>query len=56
MEKEAIDWKKNMLLFMKVIGEESGDWHPEMWATYGITKEDAQVIIGEYEKAYPDDL
>ena len=50
-----IDWKNNMLLFMKVMGEERGDWHAEEWEEYGIEIEDAKIILEEYEKKFPED-
>jgi hypothetical protein len=50
-----IDWKRNMLLFMRVIGHKAGDWHPELWVKYGISEEDARVIIDEYEQTFPED-
>ena len=54
--KEAsVDWKENMLLFMKIVGEEFGDWRPELWESYGIKKEDAKIIISEYEKKFLED-
>jgi|TARA_Y100000310_G_scaffold298252_1_gene332051 hypothetical protein len=50
-----VDWKKNMLIFMRVIGHKTNDWHPELWVNYGISEEDARVIVTEYEQAFPDD-
>jgi len=50
-----VDWKKNMLIFMKLIGDKSSEWHADHWVEYGITKEDALRIIDEYEKEYPED-
>jgi len=50
-----IDWKNNMLIFMKIIGDKTDDWHPELWIDYGITKEDARAIVNEYEKRYSED-
>ena len=50
-----MDWKNNMLLFMKVKGEERGDWHAEEWEEYGIDIEDAKIILEEYEKKFPED-
>ena len=50
-----MDWKKNMLIFMKIVGEEHGDWCPEQWVEYGIKKEDAEIILKEYEKVFPED-
>tara|TARA_Y100000310_G_C20607456_1_gene776264 strand:- start:1078 stop:1245 length:168 start_codon:yes stop_codon:yes gene_type:complete len=55
MKENKTDWKKNMLIFMKIVGEEKGDWFPELWESYGITKEDAVHILDEYEKIYPED-
>jgi|TARA_Y100000310_G_C20564740_1_gene754889 hypothetical protein len=55
MKDSNIDWRKNMLIFMKIIGEERGDWQAEHWETYGIKKEDAIHILDEYEKVYPED-
>ena len=50
-----MDWIKNMLIFMKIVGEEHGDWCPEQWVEYGIKKEDAEIILKEYEKVFPED-
>ena len=50
-----MDLKNNMLLFMKVMGEERGDWHAEEWEEYGIDIEDAKIILKEYEKKFPED-
>jgi len=50
-----MDWKENMLLFMKVAGEGSGDWYPERWERYGIKAEDAKIILREYEKRFSED-
>ena len=50
-----MDWKNNMLLFMKVMGEERGDWYAEEWEEYGIDIEDAKIILEEYEKKFPED-
>ena len=57
MSDNKIDWKTNMLIFMKVVGEAGeGDWYAELWETYGISKKDAIHILEEYEKAYPEDV
>ena len=50
-----MDSKNNMLLIMKVMGEERGDWHDEEWEEYGIDIEDAKIILEEYEKKFPED-
>ena len=57
-----MDWKNNMLLFMKVMGEERGDWHAEEWEEYGIDIEDAKIILKRSQndtkmvpKLYPND-
>ena len=50
-----MDWKGNMILFMKLIGDNHGDWCPEQWESYGISKEDAKIILKEYEKAFPEE-
>ena len=50
-----IDWQKNMLIFMKLMGEQCGDWHPELWKNHGISEEEAKIIINEYEKKYLSD-
>ena len=50
-----MDWKNNMLLFMKVMGEEEGDWHPELWEEFGIEVKDAEIILKEYEKKFPEE-
>ena len=50
-----VDWKKNMLIFMKIVGDKTDDWHPELWESYGITKEDARTIIEEYSSMFPED-
>ena len=47
-----IDWKVTMLCFMKLVGESADDWHPELWEDYGITKEEANIILDEYEKKF----
>ena len=49
---EEIDWKTTMLCFMKLVGEASNEWHAELWEDYGITKEESQIILKEYEKKF----
>ena len=51
----SVDWKKNMLIFMHLIGKNLGDWCAEDWEKHGIRAEDAKVIIDEYEKMFPED-
>ena len=46
-ETSKVDWKDSMLKFMKLIGELSNDWHPELWADYGITRADSKKILKE---------
>ena len=43
-----------MLIFMKIIGEKTNEWHPELWEAYGISREDAKIIIHEYEERFND--
>ena len=50
-----VDWQDNMLSFMKAIGEESNEWYPELWQSYGISEKDAKIILDEYQKKYPED-
>ena len=50
-----INWQKNMLIFMKIVGEQTDEWFPELWESHGITKEDAKIIIDQYSKQYPND-
>jgi hypothetical protein len=52
---KIVDWKKNMLIFMRVVGHKTNDWYPELWVKYGISEEDARIIIDEYEQAFPED-
>ena len=42
--------------FLKMYGEETNDWLPECWEEYGITREEANEIIKEYEKTYLKDI
>ena len=48
-------WKDSFLKFLKLVGESTNDWHPELWEEYGITVEEAREIFKEYEKLYPED-
>jgi len=41
-----------MLKFMKLVGESSNEWHPELWEDYGIPKETAKAILKDYEHRY----
>ena len=50
-----MDWKKNMLIFMQLMGDNYDDWCPEQWENYGIKKEDAKIILDEYEKMFPEE-
>lgn len=50
---EQVDWKKNMILFMNLIGKESNEWHSEQWVKQGISREDAKRILDEYEEVFP---
>jgi hypothetical protein len=52
MKREAamMDWKGSFMKFMKLIGEETNEWYPELWQSYGITEEQAKIILEEYEK------
>ena len=50
-----MDWKKNMLIFMQVMGDNHDDWCAEQWENYGIEKEDAQMILDEYEKMFSEE-
>ena len=47
-----MDWKNNMLIFMKIIGEKYDDWHPELWEKHGLKREDAKALVKEYEKKF----
>ena len=47
-----IDWQRNMLIFMKIMGEQTDEWHPELWEAYGISREDAKIILDEYERQF----
>ena len=51
-ETSKVDWKDSMLKVMKLIGELSNDWHPELWADYGITRADSKKILKEYERKF----
>ena len=46
-------WKDLMLKFMRCIGENGGDWYPELWETYGISKRQAKKMVDAYEKKFP---
>ena len=37
---------------MKMIGEETNEWFPELWQKYGVikNKEEAQMLVREFEK------
>ena len=50
-----IDWQKNMLIFMKIIGDQTDEWHPELWVSYGMTEKDAKIILDQYEIKYSND-
>lgn len=49
-KRTEVDWKDSMLKFMKLIGESSNEWHPELWETYGIDRKVAKEILNEYER------
>jgi hypothetical protein len=51
-ERTEVDWKDSMLKFMKLTGEKSNEWNPELWESYGITRSHAKEIIDEYEKRF----
>ena len=51
-ERTEVDWKDSMLKFMKLTGETSNEWHPELWESYGITNDHAKEIIDEYERRF----
>ena len=51
-ERTKVDWEDCMLKFMKVIGESTNEWHPELWEEYGISKETAKAILENYEHKY----
>jgi hypothetical protein len=51
-ERTEVDWKDSMLKFMKLTGETSNEWHPELWESYGITSDHAKEIIDEYERRF----
>ena len=52
MKREAaiMDWKGAFMKFMKLIGEQSDEWYPELWTAYGISESQAKIILEEYEK------
>jgi hypothetical protein len=37
---------------MKLIGESSNEWHPELWEDYGITRDHSKKILEEYERKF----
>jgi hypothetical protein len=47
-----IDWQDSMLKFMKLIGENTNEWYPELWEEYGISRETAKNILKNYEHKY----
>ena len=51
-ERTEVDWKDSMLKFLKLTGESSNEWHPELWVKYGISKETCKEILNEYEKRF----
>ena len=46
-----MDWRRSCLGFMKMIGEQTDEWFPELWKEYGVAKnnEEAKIIIQEFE-------
>lgn len=50
-----VDWKSLLMRFLRMYGEEKGDWYPELWEEYGITKKEAQELFEEYEKIFPEE-
>ena len=57
MSKEApeVDWKSLLMRFLRMYGEEKGDWYPELWEEYGITRDEAQEVFKEYERTFPNE-
>ena len=55
MENKAtdVDWKSLLMRFLRMYGEEKGDWYPESWEEYGITREEAHALFDEYERTFP---
>ena len=51
-ERTQVDWEDCMLKFMKLIGESSNEWHPELWEEYGINKSQAREILNKYQNRY----
>ena len=39
---------------MRCVGETNGDWHPELWESYGISREEARQCVNEYESEFID--
>ena len=50
--KTELDWRGMMLKFMKCVGETGGDWYPELWESYGISKDQAKKCVSEYEREF----
>lgn len=51
-KRTQVDWEECMLKFMKLTGEASDEWHPELWEKYGINKAQAIEILNKYEEKY----
>ena len=54
-KEKDIDWKSLLIRFLHMYGEERGDWYPEHWEEYGITRKEAHALFTEYEKAFPNE-
>ena len=52
--KPPINWRDVLLKFMRCVGETNGDWHPELWESYGISREEARQCVNEYESEFID--
>jgi len=47
-----IDWKEKMLQFMAVVGHSNNDWYPECWNEFGISNDEAKIIIDAYAEKH----
>ena len=39
-------------MFVKKQSENATEEHPELWEAYGISREDAKIILDEYEREF----
>ena len=51
---KIVNWKETFMKFLKLTGEQTNDWYPELWESYGITEAQAKNILEEYEKYHHD--